>query len=391
MKLLFVHDHPFYQEDEVYYSGGSFPSSLWKNYTTYFDSINIYARLSSNVQTKVVRSSVEDEKVVFDLTDNYSSIKKLLFNLKSINRELKEKIDNSDLTIVRLPSILGFIAGLICVNNRKPFIVEQVGSSKENYMTNGRLKAKLISPFAEKLNRYIVRKSPYVYYVTKNKLQNDYPSKALTTSISNVILPGLIADHNSNSNRFRGEKVKIGLIGGFDVSYKGQDVLLKAIANLDFDVKKHIELYFVGIGNYDWLLKLAATLNLSDNIKFIGPKQSGDEIFDFLSKLSLYIQPSFTEGMPRGMLEAMSMGCSVLGSTAGGIADIVEDEFLHEPGDFKTLSQQIHKLYSDRDLLYSESQRSIKVVEPYLKVNLDKKRKDFYTQIICDLKEQKGV
>ncbi|WP_282018054.1 glycosyltransferase [Salegentibacter mishustinae] len=387
MKALFVHDHPFYIEDKEVYSGGSFPTSLWENYTTYFDSVNVFARISKNPSTKVVKSSVNDGKVIFDLTENYSSIPKLVFNLNTIKKELHEKINNSNITIVRLPSILGFIAGYICVRNRKPFIVEQVGSSRENYITNGSLKGKLISSFAERLNRYIVRKAQYVYYVTKTKLQNDYPTKGLTTSISNVILRELINKNDLDNSRFQNDTLKIGLIGGFDVSYKGQDILLKAVSSLDHNIKRNIELYFVGIGDYSWLVKLAKTLGLIENIKFIGPKESGKDIFNFLSNLSLYIQPSFTEGMPRGMLEAMSMGCPVLGSTAGGIADIVEDDFLHKPGDFIRISEQIENLYTDRDLLVSEAKRSIVIVEPYLKINLDTKRKEFYTKIIQDLKK----
>lgn len=385
MKILFIHDHSFYLDDGEVYSGGSFPTSLWRNYTKYFDKVTVYARLSENPKTKVVKSSLESGKVTFELTDNYSSIQKLLSNFNSIKNELKEKIDKTDLTIVRLPSILGYIAGYICVKKGKPFVVEQVGSSKENYITNGAIKGKVIAPFAENLNRYIVKKAPYVYYVTKNKLQNDYPTEGLKTSISDVIIKEIINSEDIDYNRFRSEKFKIGLIGGFDVSYKGQDVLLKAVSLLDENIKQNIELYFVGVGQYDWLLKMANSLGLSDNIKFIGPKKSGKEIFHFLSTLSLYTQPSYTEGMPRGMLEAMSMGCPVLGSTAGGIADVVEDDFLHEPGDFEKISHQIEKLYSDRELLIGESKRSIQIVEPYLKVNLDIKRRKFYSEIISNL------
>jgi len=388
MKVLFVHDHPFYKENEEYYSGGSFPASLWENYTRYFDTVTVYARLSQNPKTKVVKSSVENRKVIFDLTDNYASISKLLSNLNVIQKELKEKINDRDITIVRLPSILGFIAGYICVKNRKPFIVEQVGNSKENYITNGSLKAKVISPFAEKLNQYIVKNAPYVYYVTKNKLQKDYPTNGIETSISNVIIHDIISIEGLNYNRFKDKTFKIGVIGGFDVSYKGQDVLLKAVSILDESIKQNIEFYFVGVGEYHWLLKRACTLGLSENIKFIGPKESGKDIFDFLITLSVYAQPSYTEGMPRGMLEAMSMGCPVLGSTAGGIADVVEEEFLHEPGDFQKLSKQIENLYTNRELLLSESKRSIQMVEPYLKTNLDLERKKFYTEIIGELKKK---
>jgi glycosyltransferase involved in cell wall biosynthesis len=182
-------------------------------------------------------------------------------------------------------------------------------------------------------------------------------------------------------SRFHSVDFKVGIIGALNLKYKGQTVLLKAISTLDDAIKRHITLYFVGSGNYDRIIKKAEKLRLVENIKFIGPLPH-EEIFNLLSTLSLYVHPSFKEGLPRALLEAMSMGCPVLGSTNGGIPEVVKSEYLHKPGDYKTLSRQIQNFYEDRALLEREAFTSLELVEPYLKENLDKKRNDFYKILV---------
>lgn len=383
MTLLFIHDHPFYKEKETIYSGGGLPRIVWENYLPYFDEVFVYGRRSFNKKDKKVESS--SKKVSFKLTKNYSNLKDVILKYTKIKKELKREIKNADIVLVRLPSILGFIGAYIAFKNGKKVIVEQVGNTSEALKTHGSIVGKIAAPFFEIINKHIVKKANYVSYVTINKLQNDYPSKVLTTSISNVIINTIKVPSEIDFSKFENKTVRIGVIGGFDTRYKGQDVVLKAVSKLDQKNKNNIELYFVGKGDGNWLVEKARQVSLKENIKFLGPKESGDEIFNFLDTLSIYIQPSFTEGMPRALLEAMSIGCPVLGSTVGGIPDVVEPKHLHKPGDFKELSYQIETFINDRSLMKSEALRSLEVVKPFQKNLLDKKRKEFYDQIVNDL------
>lgn len=385
MKLLFIHDHPFFIDKDIVYSGGSFPHYIWENYLPYFKKMEVFGRKSINSNSRVVLAKKESQDVKFNLTQNYNSLKSLMFNYFKLKSEIENAISKSDIVLVRLPSVLGFLAAPIVQTMGKQLIVEQVGSAYEAMNTQGTLLGKAAAPIFQKLNKKIVKNADYVSYVTISKLQSEYPTKVLKASISNVVIESIVSEKELNTCRFTDKIFKIGLIGGFDARYKGQDVLLKAIHILPSDIKAGIELYFIGKGDSSWLLNLAKTLNLEDNIKFIGPKESGQEIFEFLSTMSLYVQPSLTEGMPRALLEAMSVGCPILGSKVGGIPDVIENEFLHNPGDFKTLSNQISKLFKNRKLLEREAFRSIKVVTPFQKDLLNNKRKEFYKVILNNL------
>jgi glycosyltransferase involved in cell wall biosynthesis len=231
----------------------------------------------------------------------------------------------------------------------------------------------------------VLKFAPFAVYVAQ-KLKNDYPTAGNSAILSNVILENVLPLDQIQKTRFYSANLKIGLIGSLGVKYKGQNVLLKAISILDDEIKRHIELYFVGSGNGEWILALAKKLNMNNNIQFIG-LMPHNEVFDLLKTLSLYVHPSFKEGLPRALLEAMSMGCPVLGSTNGGIPEVVKPEYLHKPGDYKKLSKQIKSFYENRNLLEQESLCNLELVKPFLKENLSLKRKDFFENIIRELTE----
>ncbi|MDY0781371.1 glycosyltransferase [Tenacibaculum sp. IB213877] len=385
MKLLFIHDHPFYMEEKAVYSGGGLPYFTWSNYLVNFNEVVVYGRYSHNFKDKKVKSSTD--KVSFHLTKNYSTVLTLFKNKKKLEQELVPLINKADVVLVRLPSVLGFIAGNMALKSNKPLWVEQVGNAKEALGSHGSLLGKIAAPVFEFQNKKITKQANFLSYVTAHKLQKDYPAnpKAITVGISDVIINDVIDEKVLNGERFSAGVFKVGLIGGFDAKYKGQDVLLKAIASLEDDIKNHIQISLIGKGNSTWVLELAKGLNLQDHIEYMGPLESGEQINTFLKKLSLYVQPSLTEGMPRAAIEAMAMGCPVIGSNVGGIPDIVSKQYVHKKGDVKELANHIKTLYLNRESLREEAVLSLKKAMPYQKENLDKKRLEFYARMNKEL------
>lgn len=389
MNLLFVHDHPFYKEDDLVYTGGSFPYSLWDNYLINFNNIFIYARRSYNIDSKGVITSGRNN-VKFILTEKYSSIRTLFFNYKSIKNELFELFEDVDVVLIRLPSILGLIAGHLALKKGKKIWIEQVGNGKESFLNHGSVIGKVGAYYINYMNKKLVSKADFVSYVTKNKLQKDYPpsSSAVSISLSDVLIYKVLKENDLNLERFYGNKLKISLLGGFDTNYKGQELLLKAVSLLDLNCRDNIELYFAGKGNGKWIYKKALDLGVESNVKFVGSLAEREEVNRLLLETSLYVQPSLTEGMPRSIIEAMAMGCPVLGSNVGGIPDLVPTKFLHKKGDYKHLAKQIFELYQKRNLLERESKLNLIKAENFLKASLDQQRVKFYREMNILLNEK---
>ena len=63
---------------------------------------------------------------------------------------------------------------------------------------------------------------------------------------------------------------------------------------------------------------------LDGKVKFVG-WISHDELPRYLNELKLLVLPSYTEGLPNIMLEAMACGTPVLATLVGAIPDIIKD------------------------------------------------------------------
>lgn len=381
MKLLFIHDHPFYKIGNDIYTSGAFTKDLWNNYLLLFIEVNIYSR---RLRVEPINKILSSRKNVnFHLTDNYSSLKVLFFHFFNLKKEIERLVLENDVILIRLPSILGLIAGFIALKHKKYIWVEQVGNAEEAMLNHGSFIGKISAPILHLLNKRIIKKAHFISYVTEGKLQKDYPCNlsALQVSLSDVMIHNILESDDVDILRFTSDIFKIGVIGGFDTRYKGFDVLLKAVSLLPLSKKNKIELYFIGKGDSEWIKKMAMELDLIENIKFIGPLKAGEEINNILSTLSLYVQPSLTEGMPRALLEAMAMGCPCLGSNVGGIPDILDIKNIHMAGDHNQLAEHVKFYIDNREKLAEQSQINLNRIKPYLFDNLNKKRLNFYSEM----------
>jgi glycosyltransferase involved in cell wall biosynthesis len=131
---------------------------------------------------------------------------------------------------------------------------------------------------------------------------------------------------------------------------KGTFDLLKAISRI---VYKHqnLKLFLGGDGDLEQAEIVIQELGLRSNVEILG-WVSGAEKFSLLERVAIYVLPSYAEGLPMSVLEAMAAGLPVISTPVGGIPEIITsglEGWLIQPGDVNGLSIALDNLLSDKD------------------------------------------
>jgi glycosyltransferase involved in cell wall biosynthesis len=101
------------------------------------------------------------------------------------------------------------------------------------------------------------------------------------------------------------------------------------------------------------LRRYAQALGIAARAAFIGPV-FGDEKVKILATADLMILPSYAEGLPYALLEAMAAGIPVIATPVGAIPDVVTPNthgLLVPPRDGRAIAQALVKLNGDREQL----------------------------------------
>ena len=146
---------------------------------------------------------------------------------------------------------------------------------------------------------------------------------------------------------------------------KGLLVLLDAVAILR---PKHPDLVLSVVGDGTLRSRIeadASRLGLSDIVRFVGYKSQA-EIAALLAETDMLVLPSFAEGVPVVLMEAMASGRPVVASRVAGVQELVHDGvtgFTVPPGDASSLAYRIDQLLEDRGLSERMGQAGRRVVE----------------------------
>lgn len=193
--------------------------------------------------------------------------------------------------------------------------------------------------------------------VLSKSWENDILEK---TSNSNIIIldnPIVIKE----PNKIHLDKINILFMGRLG-KRKGTYDILEAAKYIN---NPNVVINLYGDGNINEFEKLVINNNLQDKVKVNG-WISGNEKEDIFKISDVLILPSYNEGLPIAILEAISYGLPVISTPVGGIPEAVKDGingFLIQAGDVKTLAAKIDILASDEKLREKMGQESYKIAK----------------------------
>lgn len=397
MKLLFVHSTKLKEDDKgQYYTGGSYNKEVWDRYLSISDELIVIARKESNIydfeyaQGKF--NEFDKKRIKFikvpDQTKNVSAFFKNLISNKTENI-IKNEVKKSDYLIARLPSIYSTIAIDFAKKYDKPYLIELVGCPWDS-MWNHSIKAKILAPFFYYKTKKLVKEASYVVYVTKEFLQNRYPTNGKSTNCSNVLLEDFNAEilkkRIKKINNYKKKNIlNIGTTGAVDVKYKGQEYVIRALGYLKEKGIYNFKYQLVGGGDNSYLKNIANKCNVINQIEFLGRKPH-EVVFKWLEDIDIYIQPSTTEGLPRALIEAMSKALPSLGSNAGGIPELLDDEYIFSKGNkgVKKIGDILSSM--NKMNMLNQAKRNFQESKKYKREVIEKRRKEFFEMFIEDSK-----
>lgn len=202
-----------------------------------------------------------------------------------------------------------------------------------------------------------------------------------------VVIPNVIAypQFIPRSISFAKVRVEALFLGLLDRN-KGIFNILEMINQYQGELRGRFLLHIGGNGKTEEVGRLIAEYGIGDIVQFEGWVR-GEKKIELLNRSDFYLLPSYNEGLPISILEAMSYRLPIVASPVGGIPEIVEEGvngFLVQPGDNESLYRAISQLIEKPDQRKVMGERSWEKVQPYLPINVEKKLKQLYSRLIND-------
>ncbi|GAB4433220.1 MAG: glycosyltransferase family 4 protein [Cyanobacteria bacterium J069] len=263
--------------------------------------------------------------------------------------ELSSRLLRQDVSLVHIhvsergSAFRQAITVLISKIFKKPVALHTHGSEFHEFYTKlpGWMQSSL-SWIYRKCDRFIVLSESWKdFYVQALGLQ---PERV-------VVLPNAVKIPEQVPQRIGAENNNIlfvffGRIG----QRKGAFDLVRSLSLLPLECRSRLRLVMAGDGEVAQLRRLVSELQLEEIVSvkdWVSPEQRED----LSRRASVFLLPSYNEGLPMALLEAMSWGLAVVTTPVGGIPGLIqhkENGLLVEPGDIYQLADAI-KLLVEND------------------------------------------
>jgi glycosyltransferase involved in cell wall biosynthesis len=297
-------------------------------------------------------------KTLFNLVSNY--IRLMALEIKVINKYRIDLIREENLIIVGIPTFL------VSKMKKIPFVT-WLGGFERNAFNILYEKSVITRIFTQiiKFLEFLICSSTSMAFTVSLDLFRLLKKR----NLKNIYLSPNFVDFNiftekTEFNNTKSKKVSILYSGRYEKE-KGIDNLLNAI-NLLSRERRNFELHLIGYGTLeDWIRDFIKSKNLENHV-FLRGKYPLSKLPEFYKKADIFIIPSYTEGLPAALLEAMCSGCACICTDVGLISSYISNDvngFIVKPGNSQDLANAIKILIDNPDKLMQFGKRSREVIQ----------------------------
>lgn len=161
------------------------------------------------------------------------------------------------------------------------------------------------------------------------------------------------------------------------IKRKNHETALRALEKL----KDENFVYLIcGRGELDSYLKdLTVSLGIQEKVKYLGYR---NDIKEICIASDIFIFPSYQEGLPVSVMEAMSAGLPIVASEIRGNTDLIENGvggYLLNPEDICGFAEMIQRMVKDKELRKSMGAKNKDEVKKYDTSIVREKMRDIYS------------
>ena len=303
-----------------------------------------------------------------------------------IKKNIKDIYKDVDAGILRLPSIIGSFVGYSMVKRHIPYATENLYDSQDGYRSAVKLSEKILWRLMDFLQRNLCYKADGVSCVTQHYMQRRYFSKKKDSFSSHYSTLALYPSFYTHERKFPSQKKTFSIVHIANPvvtnGRKGHEQMIMMLEKIQAR-NLNVRVFFIGGGDEHEIQKLMTMANergVAENLFFLGYLSKSD-IRHYLVNADLYVMPTKAEGLPRVVIEAMSVGLPCISSKVSGLPELLDDHFLTEYYDVDMLSKLVAELLTTPELYEKTSRENFERSKEYENSILEKRRDVFYNSL----------
>lgn len=294
--------------------------------------------------------------VVVPLSRNGTSIKSDIKYYKSLLKLIRDEKPDVTLGYTVKPSIYGALAakkaGVACVNS----MVAGAGYT----FTSKSFKARVLHKIVSFLYRKALKKADNVFFQNPDDMEMFVKDKLVSESKCTVV-----GGSGVNMQKYAPVPLPDGICFFMLARVMYCKGALEYLQAAEIVKKEHPQVRFMLLGAVE---KIQDSVPMEIIKEYVGKgviEYFGEtkDVRPYFEQCSVYVLPSYREGTPRTVLEAMSMGRAIITTDVPGCRQTVEDGvngFLVPAKDSDSLAAAMEKFVDDPSLIASMGANSIK-------------------------------
>ena len=168
---------------------------------------------------------------------------------------------------------------------------------------------------------------------------------------------------------------------------KGVYDLVAALEDLEGCLPPDIKFYFCGDGEVEKVTELLREKKMEHRVGHIG-WCTKEQLRQFYGQTILFVLPSYHEGLPMSLLEAMYAGIPCITTRVDGIPEVVQsgkNGLLVDPGDLEQIKDSLLQLIGDQELRNTLASNAFQTVRQQflLKQHMENLKKS-YLELVGD-------